>query len=92
MKVVKRELVTMTSRKASELLQKNDNNRKLHPRNVQYFVDIIESGEWQGTEKNAIQVDVAGKVINGQHLWNLFSRRLFRKRYLWLSKRSRKAV
>lgn len=70
MKVVKRELVTMTSRKASELLGRNFNNRELHSMNVQYFVDIIECDEWQGTKENSIQIDVAGNLINGQHRLN----------------------
>ena len=38
--------------------------------NVQYFVDIIECGEWQGTKANSIQIDVAGNLINGQHRLN----------------------
>lgn len=70
MKVVKKELVTINPQKASELLGRNFNNRELHPINVQYFVDIIKCGEWQGTKANSIQIDVAGNLINGQHRLN----------------------
>ena len=70
MTVVKKELITITPKKASELLGKNFNNRELHPMNVQYFVDIIECGEWQGTKANSIQIDITGNLINGQHRLN----------------------
>ena len=70
MKAVKKELVTINPQKASELLSRNFNNRELNPINVQYFVDIIECGEWQGTKANSIQIDVAGNLINGQHRLN----------------------
>ena len=70
MTVVKKELITINPQKASELLGKNFNNRELHPMNVQYFVDIIKCGEWQGSKANSIQIDIAGNLINGQHRLN----------------------
>lgn len=70
MTVVKKELITITPKKASELLGKNFNNRELHTMNVQYFVDIIKCGEWQGSKANSIQIDIAGNLINGQHRLN----------------------
>lgn len=63
-------MISIILKEASELLGKNFNNRELNPINVQYFVDIIECGEWQGTKANSIQIDVAGNLINGQHRLN----------------------
>ena len=53
----------MNPQKASELLSKNFDNRELHPKNVEYFVDLIKSGEWQGTKANCIQIDQDGNLI-----------------------------
>lgn len=60
------QIMTVTPRKAAELLAKNGHNRSIRKHNVERFVRIIERDEWELSD-SCLVLDMDGNILNGQH-------------------------
>lgn len=58
--------VMLTPEAAEAILDANKRNRRKRPGGVEFFEDIIESGDWGWTHQG-IAIDVEGYVQDGQH-------------------------
>lgn len=60
------ELVEMTPELAFELLERNENNRRVKKRAIAEYVHALKSGDWQ-FNGDPVRVAADGQLLDGQH-------------------------
>lgn len=63
---MKTEIKTITPEMAIDLLKKNQNNRRLDTKQVDFFADQMIKNEWKLTGQG-ISIATDGRIIDGQH-------------------------
>lgn len=61
------EWVHVTPQVADTWLQRNEDNRRLHPARVLKFAEDMEAGRWADHHPHGIAFDRNGRLIDGQH-------------------------